>query len=59
MGTDADAYIILKSGEEVTEELTLYNLEEEYEPASKQEMEVEAPDIGNITSIVVSVPYAS
>ena len=56
MGTDADAYIVLKSGEESSEELSLYHTgeEEEFIPARVQEFEVEGEDIGDITSIVVS-----
>eukprot|EP00116_Pleurobrachia_bachei_P001013 sb/3461275/ len=57
MGTDADAYIILKSGTTgATEELSLYHDpegDEEFEEGMKQEFTVEAPDIGEITSIVV------
>ena len=56
MGTDADAYIILKSGEDTSEELSLYHTgdEEEFLPGRSQEFEVEDRDIGEITSIVVS-----
>lgn len=56
MGTDADAYIILKAGEECSEELSLYHTgdEDEFEPGLKQEFEVESRDLGEITAIVVS-----
>ena len=56
MGTDADAYIVLKSGEESSEELSLYHTgdEEEFKPGRQQEFEVEFRDIGDISSILVS-----
>ena len=56
MGTDADAYIVLKSGEESSEELSLYHTgdTEEFKPGRQQEFEVEFKDIGDITSILVS-----
>ena len=55
MGTDADVYIILKAGEDASEELSLYHVgdEDEFEPGLKQEFEVENKDLGEITAIVV------
>jgi len=54
MGTDADAYIILKSAEGQTDELSLYCMEGKFKQGLKQEFELQDKPMGDITSIVVS-----